>query len=273
MTDAARTGPSGFTQRLKGRRAIIWGAGSGIGRAVAEAFLREGAGVIACEMMAEKCAALKTGLPAARVFQGDIRRVEDCSAAVAACRDLGWDGLDVLVNCVGIFDHYLGLSQIDADRLEAGFDEIMHANVLGGLLSVRQALPMLRQARGSVILTGSSSGFYPGRGGVLYLASKFAIRGCVAALAHELAPEVRVNGVAPGGVLGSDIRMASVLGMADVRIPADEGRIADLKRLTPLQLAMTPEEIAGSYVFLASGEACGFTGQFLHPDGGMAVRG
>ena len=64
---------------------------------------------------------------------------------------------------------------------------------------------MLRRTGGSVVLTVSTSGFYPGRGGVLYVASKFAVRGCVIALAHELAPEVRVNGVAPGGTLGTEL--------------------------------------------------------------------
>ena len=69
------------------------------------------------------------------------------------------------------------------------------------LASVRATLPELRRAGGSVVLTVSTSGFYPGRGGVLYVASKFAVRGCVIALAHELAPEVRVNGIGPRGQL------------------------------------------------------------------------
>ena len=56
------------------------------------------------------------------------------------------------------------------------------------------------------MLTASTSGFYAGRGGVLYVASKFAVRGLVVALAHELAPDIRVNGVAPGGTLGTDLR-------------------------------------------------------------------
>ena len=79
------------------------------------------------------------------------------------------------------------------------FDELFHANVASPLLGVHAALDALTASRGSVVLTCSTSGFYPGRGGVLYVASKFAVRGLVVALAHELAPDVRVNAVAPGG--------------------------------------------------------------------------
>ena len=96
----------------------------------------------------------------------------------------------MLVNCVGIFDFYRGLADIDDDQLDAAFDEVFAVNVKSQLVCVRAALPELRRAGGSVVLTVSTSGFYPGRGGVLYVASKFAVRGCVIALAHELAPEV-----------------------------------------------------------------------------------
>jgi NAD(P)-dependent dehydrogenase (short-subunit alcohol dehydrogenase family) len=81
-------------------------------------------------------------------------------------------------------------------------DEMFTVNVKSHPHAVKAALPALRRgARGSVILTESTSAYYPGRGGVLYVSSKFAVRGLVAALAHELAPEIRVNGVAPGGTL------------------------------------------------------------------------
>ena len=74
------------------------------------------------------------------------------------------------------------------------------------IVSVQASLPALAASRGNVVLTCSTSGFYPGRGGTLYVASKFAVRGLVVALAHELAPDVRVNAVAPGGTLGTDLR-------------------------------------------------------------------
>jgi phthalate 3,4-cis-dihydrodiol dehydrogenase len=259
--------------RLNGRLALILGAGSGIGRAVVEAYLQEGARVVAFELRDEKCAALAADFPSVAVVQGNACDRADIARAVAACAEAGSAGLNVLVNCVGIFDFYRQLGAIEPERLEHGFDEIFHANVLSGLLAVWACLPMLRAANGAVIFTSSSSGFYPCRGGVLYVASKFAIRGCVSALAHELAPAVRVNGVAPGGVLGTDLRGAPALGLAEMRVGADAERVADLEQLTPLHVAMTPAQIAESYVFLASDAALGMTGEFLHPDGGLGIRG
>lgn len=257
---------------LTGRSAFVLGAGSGIGRAVAEAFVDEGARVIALEVSADKCAALSAELPAVRVIEGNACRRTDVGKAVAACAKIA-SGLDVLVNCVGIFDFYKDLGEIDPEKLAAGFDDIFRVNVLSGLVATQACLSMLRAAKGTVILTSLSSGFYPGRGGVLYVSSKFAIRGCVTALANELAPDVRVNGVAPGGVLGTDIRGSSQLGLEFMRMRSDQERIADLKALAPLRIAMTAREIARSYVFLASDAARGMTGEFLHPDGGLGIRG
>jgi phthalate 3,4-cis-dihydrodiol dehydrogenase len=261
-----------FVGRLSGRVALVLGAGSGIGRAVAAAYVEEGAKVVALELSADKCADLSRTLPGAEVIEGNACRRADVLQAAAACNAIA-RGLDVLVNCVGIFDFYKGLGEIEPDKLEPGFDDIFRVNVLSGLLATQVCLPMLRLAKGVVVLTSSSSGFYPGRGGVLYVSSKFAIRGCVTALASELAPDVRVNGVAPGGVLGTDIRGSRELGLDAMRMRVDEERVADLQALTPLKVAMTAQQIAESYVFLASDAGAGMTGEFLHPDGGLGIRG
>src|SRR5262249_34773265 len=82
----------------------------------------------------------------------------------------------------------------DADGLSAAFDEMFHTNVLSHLQSVKAAAPALRAGTGpSIVLTESASSYYPGRGGVLYVSSKFAVRGLVASLAHELPPRTRGN--------------------------------------------------------------------------------
>ena len=175
---------------LDGKRALVVGAGSGIGRAVLDAFRSEGAQVAALELDEAKAERLAAELPGCVVSQGDATALADSRAAVSAVTD-AFGGLDVLVNCVGIFDFYRGLADIADDQLDAAFDEVFAVNVKSQLVSVRAALPELRRAGGSVVLTVSTSGFYPGRGGILYVASKFAVRGCVIALAHELAPEVQ----------------------------------------------------------------------------------
>jgi NAD(P)-dependent dehydrogenase (short-subunit alcohol dehydrogenase family) len=255
---------------LDGSRALVVGGGSGIGRAVLGAFAAEGARVAALERDPAKCEALAADLPGCVTTEGDATSLAGTEAAVtAACRAYG--GLDVLVNCVGIFDFYRGLADL-GDELDEAFDEMFATNVKSQLISVKAALAELRRSRGSVVLTVSTSGFYPGRGGVLYVASKFAVRGCVVALAHELAPDVRVNGVAPGGTMGTDLAGPASMGLSGQRLGAAPGREEELKARTPLRVALTGDDHAGSYVYLASGRARGVTGTVLHSDGGIGVR-
>jgi len=106
----------------------------------------------------------------------------------------------------------------------------------------------------------------------LYVASKFAARGCVIALAHELAPQVRVNGVAPGGTLGTELTGPGGIGLAGRLLDDVPGRAEDLSRRTPLRVALTGADHAGSYVFLASDRARGITGTIVGSDGGAGIR-
>jgi 2,3-dihydroxy-2,3-dihydrophenylpropionate dehydrogenase len=103
------------------------------------------------------------------------------------------------------------------------------------------------------------------------VSSKFAVRGLVSTLAHELAPQIRVNGVAPGGTLNTDLRGLASLGLDDVRLDDAPNRARDLAARTPLNIALTGEDHAWSFVFLASDRARGITGDTLHPDGGFGI--
>ncbi|MGI9004860.1 MAG: SDR family NAD(P)-dependent oxidoreductase, partial [Streptosporangiaceae bacterium] len=225
---------------LDGKRALVAGAGSGIGRAVLGAFAAEGARVAALELDPAKCERLAAELPGCRVHQGDATVLADAAAAV---RDstAAFGGLDVLVSCVGIFDFYRGLSALEPEQLDEAFEEIFRVNVKGQLVPVKAALSELRAAGGSVVLTVSTSGFYPGRGGILYVASKFAVRGCVVALAHELAPQVRVNGVAPGGTLGTELTGPARAGLGGRRMAGKPERAPELKGDTPLRVSLNRE--------------------------------
>jgi NAD(P)-dependent dehydrogenase (short-subunit alcohol dehydrogenase family) len=256
---------------LAGKRALIVGAGSGIGRAVHDAFATAGADLAVLERDPAKCMALRADRPATVVVEGDATSLDANDGAVHAAVD-HFGGLDVLVSCVGIFDFYRGLADLPRDDVIPAFDELFHANVAAPLLGVHAALDALRRSRGAVVLTCSTSGFYPGRGGVLYVASKFAVRGLVVALAHELAPDVRVNAVAPGGTVGTDLRGPASLGLAGESLGARPGREDELRSRTPLVVALTPDDHARSYVFLASDDSRGMTGTFLHPDGGIGVK-
>ena len=257
--------------QLDGKRALIVGGGSGIGRAVTRAFRDEGAQVAVMEIDGSKCSELRSDFREVITVTGDATTWADTRAAVAATV-AGFGGIDVLVNCVGLFDFYRGLDSLTEDELDASFDEAFRVNVKSHLISVKVALAELRRSHGSVILTVSTSGFWPGRAGILYASTKFALRGAVIALAHELAPDVRVNGVAPGGTLGTDLRGLNGLGLGDRRLDDTPNRADDLRNRTPLAVALTGDDHAASYVFLASDGARGMTGSFLHPDGGMAVK-
>jgi phthalate 3,4-cis-dihydrodiol dehydrogenase len=256
---------------LDGRRALVVGAGSGIGRAVVDAFLAEGAQVAVLERDEGKCATLSAALPGLPVVAGDATTREANEAAVTATV-AAYGGLDVLVSCVGIFDFYRGISQLPVERIDEAFDEMFRVNVKSHLHSVKAALPQLRQHGGSVILTESTSAYYPGRGGVLYVGSKFAVRGLVTAMAHELAPDVRVNGVAPGGTLNTDLRGLTSLGLREKRLDDTPGREAELAGRVPLRVALSGPDHAWSYVFLASNRSRGITGDVVHPDGGIGVK-
>jgi NAD(P)-dependent dehydrogenase (short-subunit alcohol dehydrogenase family) len=256
---------------LDGKRALVVGAGSGIGRSVVDAFRAEGARVAVLELSPGKCEAIRREAPGVPVVTGDATTREANERAVATAVE-AFGGLDVLVNCVGIFDFYTGLSQLDADILDAAFDEMYAVNVKSHLHSVKAALPALRESKGSVILTESTSGYFPGRGGVLYVSSKFAVRGLVTTLAHELAPDIRVNGVAPGGTLNTDLRGLDSLGLNTRRLDDSPGRAAELAGRVPLQVALSGTDHAWSYVFLASDRSRGITGGAVHPDGGIGVK-
>lgn len=260
-----------MTGWLDGRRALVVGAGSGIGRAVVDAFRAEGAQVAVLERDEAKCAKLAADVPGLPIVAGDATtRAANEEAVAAAVGAFG--GLDVLVNCVGVFDYYRGLAELDADRLDEAFDEMFAVNVKSQLHAVKAALPALQERGGAIVLTESTSAYYPGRGGVLYVSSKFAVRGLVSALAHELAPRIRVNGVAPGGTVGTDLRGLRSLGLDSRSLGDVPNREADLAARVPLAVALSGADHAWSYVYLASARSRGVTGDVVHPDGGMAVK-
>jgi NAD(P)-dependent dehydrogenase (short-subunit alcohol dehydrogenase family) len=261
-----------MTGWLHGKRALVVGAGSGIGRAVVGAFRVEGAHVAVLERDPDKCDTLRHELPEVPVVEGDAttRDANDRAVAVAV---QAFGGLDTLVNCVGVFDFYKGIVDIGADDLSVAFDEMFRTNVLSHLQSVKAAVPALQAETGSsIVLAESASSFYPGRGGVLYVSSKFAVRGLVSSLAYELAPRIRVNGVAPGGTINTDLRGLASLGLDTVRLDDTPDRASDLAARTPLSVALSGEDHAWSFVFFASDRSRGITGGTVHPDGGFGLR-
>lgn len=256
---------------LEGKVVVCTGAGSGIGRAAVDAFVAEGASVGVLDLDPSKAEALGSAGPSVFALAGDATSVEANQALMAGALDR-WGKIDAAVSFVGVFDHYMPLADIPAERFEDAFDEMFRVNVRSALTTAREALPSLRSSRGSLILTLSSSSFYPGRGGTLYVATKFALRGVLVELAHEVAPEVRVNAVAPGGTLQTDLRGPRSLGLSDVRLGDRPGRQEALEARTPLHVALGASDHAGAYVFLASERSRGMTGEVIRVDGGLGAR-
>jgi NAD(P)-dependent dehydrogenase (short-subunit alcohol dehydrogenase family) len=257
---------------LEGKVALVTGGASGLGLGIVQRFLAEGAEVGVLDASATKLAEVHehTGGRAICV-RGDVRSLADNRSAVEqlVARHAR---LDVFVGNAGIWDYSTSLVDLPEEELGAAFDEVVGVNVKGYLLGARAAVPHLVRSRGSIIFTVSNAGFYAGGGGPLYTLSKHAVVGLVRQLAHELAPVVRVNGVAPGAV-PSDLRGPASLGMADKSIRGfDMQSIAE--QIMPLPMVPTPADQAGTYVYLASAaNSRAATGIVINSDCGIGVRG
>lgn len=255
---------------LNGKRVLITGGGSGIGRGVVDAYVAAGARttVIECSP-ANICQLLNDYPDAISVIEGDATDAESLSEAVREAVGDG-DALDNLTCCVGVFDYYASLHDMSVDQLIAASDEIWRTNLLSSLLAIKIALPGLEKAHGSVTLTLSGAGFYPEGGGVLYGSSKWALRGVISHLAKDLGPKVRVNGVAPGGT--SDTKLGGLKSLSQLQTAdAVSGRDERIKEGNALGVIATPADHAGAYIYLADSMASRIvTGTVLNTDGGRA---
>ncbi|WP_433606453.1 3-(cis-5,6-dihydroxycyclohexa-1,3-dien-1-yl)propanoate dehydrogenase [Prescottella agglutinans] len=268
-----------MTGWLEGNVALITGGGSGLGRAVAERFLDEGASVVVADRDPAKLRDLveSAGDRADRVHvvEADVRSTADQHRAVSeAVARFG--KLDTLVPNAGIWDYQRSITRLGGEELSAAFDELFAINVKGYLLAVEAAWRELVKTRGSIVMTLSNSAFYPNGGGPLYTASKHACRGLVLELAYELAPKVRVNGVAAGG-MRTDLRGPESIGLADRSIEASFARstTTGANPLLPLHDAsVDPADFTAPYVLLASSaNSSNITGAVIPVDGGIAARG
>ena len=247
--------------RLQGRRALITGGDSGIGRAVALAFAREGADVVITHLPEEQSDADETVRlvrDAGRTgisMPGDLREESFCSELVRRTVDeLG--GLDVLVNNAAYQMTQDGIADITTEQ----FDRVMKTNVYAMFWLCKAAVPHL-QPGSSIINTSSVQAYQPSPELLDYATTKAAIVNFTRGLAQELAPKgIRVNTVAPGPIWTP-------------LIPATmpPGQVEDFGGETSLARAGQPVEVAHAFVFLASAEASYITGERLGVHGGMPL--
>jgi NAD(P)-dependent dehydrogenase (short-subunit alcohol dehydrogenase family) len=246
------------SDRLKGKVALITGADSGIGRAVAALFAREGADV-AILYLCEHDDAAKTNQIVegegrrAITIAGDIGDKSFCEQAVRQTVDqLG--RLDVLVNNAGEQHWDKDITDIDEQQLRRTFQ----TNIFGMFFMTQAARPHLKQ--GSAIINTTSETTYEGSKLLLdYSAAKGAIVGFTRSLAKNLVKEgIRVNAVAPGPIW-TPLNPSG--GQPKEKIP-------EFGKDSPMGRPGQPNEVAPSFLFLACADASYMTGQVLHPDGG-----
>jgi NAD(P)-dependent dehydrogenase (short-subunit alcohol dehydrogenase family) len=241
---------------------LITGALTGIGRATALAFAREGASIVVSGRREDEGQALATELRSlggeAEYVRADVRHEDDVRALVdqTVAR---FGRLDVAVNNAGTEGQPGLVTDQSADSYAATFD----TNVLGTLLSMKHEMRVMHaQGHGSIVNLSSTLGSKAAPGASVYTASKHAVEGLTKAAALEAAAfGVRVNAVAPGPV---ETEMLN-------RFTGNAERKAAMIAGVPLKRAATPDEIAQTIAFLGSDKAPFITGQIIGVDGGKTA--
>jgi NAD(P)-dependent dehydrogenase (short-subunit alcohol dehydrogenase family) len=248
--------------KLAGKAALITGGDSGIGRAVAVLFAREGADVSIVYLNEHEDAKKTVELVEAEgrrciAIAGDIGDDSFCKDAVRKTVD-AFQRLDILVNNAAEQHPQDSIEKISREQLEKTF----RTNIFSQFFMVQAALPHLK--KGSAIVNTTSVTTYAGSPELLdYSSTKGAIVAFTRSLSGSLARKgIRVNGVAPGPIWTPLIPST---------FPPE--KVATFGKDTPLGRPGQPEEVAPCYVFLASEDASYMTGQVLHPNGGEIVNG
>jgi len=235
--------------RLQGKVAIVTGAASGIGKATAALFAREGAIVIAADVNSSD-----------GVIGADAGREEDVIGLIdAATREHG--GLDIFFANAGISG---GLASIFEQSPE-DWNEILRVNLIGPFLAIKHGAPAM-QARGggSIVCTASVAGIRAGAGGPAYSASKAGVISLVEVAATQLCgANIRVNAICPGLIETGMTRPLYDMARAG-------GKEALIGHLNPLKRGGVPDEIARAALFLASDESSYVNGHALVVDGGLS---
>jgi NAD(P)-dependent dehydrogenase (short-subunit alcohol dehydrogenase family) len=254
-------------QRLRGKHALVTGAGTGIGRSAAVRLAAEGAkvGLVGRRtgVLEDTAAVIRAGGGECLVLPADVSKEEQIAATVEAVTT-AWGELNVLIGVAGIELWRQGDDKVDQLALEY-WQKIIDINLTGMFLSCKHAVrAMLAHGRGgSIVITGSPTGLYGGAlGEHAYSASKAGCHGLVRVMAHEYASSgIRVNCVVPGFIDTA----------VNEPVYADPAALAGFEATIPMRRAGHPDECAGLYAWLASDDASYTTGAFFVVDGGATA--
>jgi NAD(P)-dependent dehydrogenase (short-subunit alcohol dehydrogenase family) len=247
-----------MSRRLEGRRALVTGAATGMGRATAELFGRHGAKVVVFghgEDVLDGAAKASGGI----AVHGDITDAADVDRAIDACGGR----LDIVVNAVGVM--ILDVPETLSDETWA---KSFAVNVTGAMMVCRAALPLLKERGGAIVNIASVGAFNASAQNAAYSASKAALVSYTRSLAYAHGPDgIRANAVAPGWVRTpmSEYEMEAA---AAANGSTPEKEFAALTGRIALRRVAEPAEIASCCLFLASDEASFVTGAVLVADGG-----
>jgi len=248
--------------RLKGKRALVTGAASGFGRAIAETYVREGAKVAVVDINGDAAEAVASRIGDHAIpVTCDVAKGDQVRAAVEQTIK-AFGGLEIVVNNAGVSHKNRPMLEVG----EAEFDRVFNVNVKAIFHMAHAVVPHFRSVGGGVILNvGSTAGIRPRPGLTWYNSSKGAANLMSKSMAVELAPDrIRVCALAP--VMGETALLETFMGMADT--PENRARFVST---IPLGRMSQPQDIANAALWLASDEAGFITGVVLEVDGGRCV--
>jgi NAD(P)-dependent dehydrogenase (short-subunit alcohol dehydrogenase family) len=250
--------------RLAGKRAIVTGAASGIGRASAILFASEGARVLAVDLAEEGLEGTRAEIERhggkCLIRRADVSDEETVRELVATCRrELG--GLEVCYANAGVSGGLVPFFELSASEWE----RVLRVNLIGPFLAIKYAAPAMREVGGgSIVCTASVAGLRSGAGGSAYSASKAGVISLVQTAANQLVgTNVRVNAVCPGLIETGMTRPM-------FELARERGSEKKIGQLNPLKRAGQPIEIARMALFLASDESSYVNGQAIAVDGGLS---
>jgi NAD(P)-dependent dehydrogenase (short-subunit alcohol dehydrogenase family) len=252
--------------RLQGRVALITGAGSGIGRAMCEAFAAEGATIFAADLDGDTAGhtveIVRATGGTAMAYRADVSRSDDVQGMIQTCLDR-FERISVLCNNAGI-----GSTQTVVDTPEDLWERVFAVNARGIFLGCKYAIPPMIEAGGGVIVnTASVAGLVGLRNRAAYCASKGAVVALTRAIAIDhVRQNIRCNCLCPGTV--DSPWVARLLDQA----PDPAAERAALVARQPMGRLGTPEEVAKAAVYLASDDAAFITGTAFVIDGGLTAQ-